>query len=175
MREDLSTLILGTLKGAIMKIILPVLAAAVLLAGCSRGAGPAPVTTASGFEILTPYGPPTRPFSPAARVGNLIILSGQIGTSPDAAGGVVSGGIEAETRQTMENIRDVLTRVGSSLDRVVKCTIMMADMAEWGRMNSVYATFFPTHKPARSAFGTSGLALNARVEIECIAVAGDPS
>jgi 2-iminobutanoate/2-iminopropanoate deaminase len=75
----------------------------------------------------------------------------------------------------MENIKDVLTRVGSSMDRVVKCTVFMADMAEWPRMNEVYATYFPRHKPARSAFGTNGLALGARVEIECIAVAGPVS
>jgi reactive intermediate/imine deaminase len=127
------------------------------------------------MEVLTPYGPPTRPFSPAVRVGNLLFLSGQIGTTADAAGGLVAGGIEAETRQTMENIKDVLTRVGSSMDRVVKCTVMMADMAEWPRMNTVYATYFPHHKPARSAFGANGLALGARVEIECIAVLGASS
>lgn len=123
-------------------------------------------------EFLTPYGAPTRPFSPAVRVGNLLFLSGQIGTSADAAGGLVPGGIEAETRQTLENIRDVLTRTGSSMDQVVKCTVMMADMAEWPRMNTVYTTFFPNNKPARSAFGATALALGARVEIECIAAVG---
>lgn len=123
-------------------------------------------------EFLTPYGAPTRPFSPAVRVGNLLFLSGQIGVSADASGTLVPGGIEAETRQTMENIRDVLTKVGSSMDRVVKCTVMMADMAEWPRMNAVYTTFFPDHKPARSAFGATALALGARVEIECIAAVG---
>jgi 2-iminobutanoate/2-iminopropanoate deaminase len=125
------------------------------------------------IEFLTPYGPPTRPFSPAVRVGNLIFLSGQIGVRADAGGTLVPGGIQPETRQTLENIRDVLQRVGSSMDRVVKCTVMLADMAEWGAMNEAYTTFFPTNKPARSALGASGLALNARVEIECIAVAGE--
>ena len=120
-------------------------------------------------EYLTPYGQPTRPFSPAVRVGNLLFLSGQIGTPPDARGMLVPGGIESETRQTLENIRDVLERSGSSMERVVKCTVMMADMSEWERMNTVYATFFPTHKPARSAFGATALALGARVEIECLA------
>ena len=122
-------------------------------------------------QFLTPYGPPTRPFSPAVRVGDLLLLSGQIGTSANAAGGVVPGGIGPETRQTLENIRDVLERSGSSLDRVVKCTVMLADMREWDAMNAVYATFFPRQKPARSAFGATGLALGARVEIECIAAA----
>ena len=152
---------------------LAVLAVLILTTCAQPGAGGAP--PAPEVEFLTPYGPPTRPFSPAVRVGNLIFLSGQIGTSADAAGGLVSGGIEAETRQTMENIKDVLTRVGSSMDQVVKCTVMMADMAEWARMNTVYTTYFPNHKPARSALGANGLALGARVEIECIAAIGASS
>ena len=145
-----------------------------VVVACAR-AGTGGVTPAPAVEFLTPYGQPTRPFSPAVRVGNLLFLSGQIGTTADAAGGLVAGGIEAETRQTMENIKDVLTRSGSSLDQVVKCTVMMADMAEWARMNTVYTTYFPNHKPARSAFGATGLALGARVEIECIAVIGASS
>jgi enamine deaminase RidA (YjgF/YER057c/UK114 family) len=71
----------------------------------------------------------------------------------------------------MRNIADVLEKTGSSMDRVVKCTAFLADMKEWPAMNGVYATFFPNNKPARSALGATGLALNARVEIECIAVA----
>ena len=78
-----------------------------------------------------------------------------------------SGGIQAETRQTLENIKDVLERYGSLMDRVVKCTIMIDDMAEWPAMNEVYAEFFPGPKPARSAFGADGLALGVAVEIEC--------
>jgi reactive intermediate/imine deaminase len=121
-------------------------------------------------EYLTPFGPPTRPFSPAVRVGDLIILSGQIGTDASANGGLIAGGIEAETRQTLENIKRTLESVGSSMDKVVKCTIMMADMAEWDRMNVVYREFFAEGRlPARSAFGATALALGARVEIECIA------
>jgi 2-iminobutanoate/2-iminopropanoate deaminase len=115
-------------------------------------------------------GNPSLPFSAAVRVGDMLYLSGQIGT--DSAGALVKGGIEPETRQTMENIRAVLEANGSSMDRVVKCLVMLADMAEWGAMNRVYVTFFPEHLPARSAMGASGLALGARVEIECIAVAG---
>ena len=132
-------------------------------------AAPSP-TAAAAPEFLTPYGRPQYPFSPAVRVGDVLYLAGQIGT--DGSGRLVPGGVQAEARQTMENIRDVLARVGSSMDRVVKCTVMMADMAEWPAMNAVYATYFPRHYPARSAFGTTGLALGARVEIECIAVAG---
>ena len=135
------------------------------LAGCAS-ARPGPRAP----EFLTPYGAPQYPFSPAVRVGDLLFLSGQIGT--DSSGRLVAGGIEAETRQTLENIRGVLQRTGSSMERVVKCTVMMADMREWPAMNAVYATYFPEHRPARSAFGATGLALGARVEIECIAVAG---
>jgi enamine deaminase RidA (YjgF/YER057c/UK114 family) len=70
----------------------------------------------------------------------------------------------------MENIKTSLERHGSSLSRVVKCTVFLADMAEWAAMNEVYVQYFPEHPPARSAVGVSGLALGARTEIECIAV-----
>jgi 2-iminobutanoate/2-iminopropanoate deaminase len=132
------------------------------------------MSTGDTAVYLTPFGAPTRPFSPAVRVGNLIYLSGQIGTGgADANGNALApGGIEAETRQTLENIRTTLAAVGSSMDKVIKCTVMMADMKEWDRMNAVYRTFFkPGRLPARSALGANGLALNARVEIECIATA----
>jgi reactive intermediate/imine deaminase len=141
-------------------------AAALVMTACSTATRP----QAAEPAFLTPYGAPQYPFSPAVRVGDMLYLSGQIGT--DSTGRLVPGGIQAETRRTLENIRDVLARTGSSMDRVVKCTVMMADMAEWPAMNGVYATFFPAHKPARSAFGATGLALGARVEIECLAVAG---
>ncbi len=110
----------------------------------------------------------TRPFSPAVRANGFLFLAGQIGS--DSAGRLVPGGIRAETRQVMENIRAVLARNGSSMDRVVKCTAFLADMKEWGAMNEVYVTFFAVNRrPARSAMGASGLAADARVEIECIA------
>lgn len=130
----------------------------------------AAVAAGADVAYLTPFGKPTRPFSPAVRVGDVIFLAGQIGTDASANGGLIAGGIEAETRQTMENIKRTVEAVGSSMDKIVKCTVMMADMAEWDRMNVVYREFFPEDRlPARSAFGTSGLALGARVEIECIA------
>jgi reactive intermediate/imine deaminase len=110
-----------------------------------------------------------RPFSEAVRVGNMLYLSGQLGIIPGTRN-LAEGGIAAETKQTLENIRSVLERNGSSLDQVVKCTAMLADMKEWGAMNEVYITFFKKERlPARSAFGTTGLALNGRVEIECMA------
>ena len=110
-----------------------------------------------------------RPFSDVVRVGDTLYLAGKLGT--DSTGKLAAGGIKEETRQTMENIRAVLEKNGSSLDHVVKCTVMLIDMKEWADMNSVYVTFFKKERmPARSAFGVSGLALNGRVEIECIAV-----
>jgi 2-iminobutanoate/2-iminopropanoate deaminase len=107
------------------------------------------------------------PFSEAVRVGHLLFLSGELGR--DSSGVLATGGIGPETRLALENISATLARHGSSLSRVVKVTVMLADMNEWGAMNQVYRSFFPRHLPARSAFGTSGLALGARVEIECIA------
>ncbi|MEO0913247.1 MAG: Rid family detoxifying hydrolase [Pseudomonadota bacterium] len=108
------------------------------------------------------------PFSEAVTVGDLIFLSGQLGNRPGTPE-LVPGGIEAEARQTMENIGGVLEAVGSSFDRVVKCTIMLADIGEWAAFNAVYVTYFERPFPARSAFATGGLALGARVEVECIA------
>ena len=109
-----------------------------------------------------------RPFSDVVRVGNMLYLSGKLGT--DSSGKLAPGGIGPETKQTMENIKTTLEKNGSSLDNVVKVTVMLADIKEWADMNAVYVTFFKKERmPARSAFGTSGLALNARVEIECIA------
>jgi len=111
------------------------------------------------------------PFSEAVRVGDVLYLSGQIGLQPGTRA-LVAGGIVPETRQTLENVKRVLEAHGSSLDRVAKCTVFLADMTEWPRMNEVYVTFFANALPARSALGANGLALGARVEIECIAVVG---
>jgi 2-iminobutanoate/2-iminopropanoate deaminase len=111
------------------------------------------------------------PFSDAVRVGNLLFVSGQIGNAPGTTV-LVPGGIAAETRQSLENVRAILEAHGSSMDEVVKCTIMMADISEWAAMNEVYVTFFGERLPARSALGANGLALGARVEIECWATVG---
>ena len=126
----------------------------------------ASATRAPEFVPATSGAP--RPFSPAVRANGFLFLAGQLGT--DSTGQLVAGGIQPQTRQTLENIRRLLARTGSSMERVVKCTVFMADMAEWGAMNEVYATFFPAGRfPARTAVGVSRLALDARVEIECVA------
>ena len=108
------------------------------------------------------------PFSDAVRVGQLLYLSGQIGNLPGTLK-LAEGGIQAETHQAMTNIKKILEANGSSLDHVFKVTVMLADIEEWPALNEVYVTYFPNHKPARSAFAGSGLALNARCEIEVIA------
>lgn len=161
-----------------------VLSIAAIIAGCSTpavdvsngsgvsvkvgGAGVNVGTSAPReIEFLAAKGGPARPFSPAVRANGFLILAGQIGTD---SSGVVKGGIVPETKQTMENIKRLLESNGSSLDQVVKCQVFMADMKEWNTMNEVYVTYFkPERLPARSAMGASGLALNARVEIECMA------
>ena len=119
-------------------------------------------------EYASAANPNARNFSEFVKVGNMIYLAGKLGT--DSTGKLAAGGIGPETKQTLENIKATLEKNGSSMDNVVKCTVMLADMKEWGDMNVVYNTFFKKERlPARSAFGTSGLALNGRVEIECMA------
>lgn len=111
------------------------------------------------------------PFSSAVRVGDMIYLSGQIGNLPGTRE-LASGGVAGETRQTLENIKAVLEHAGSSLERTVKCTVFLTDIADYAEMNEVYASYFGANPPARSTVAGSGLALGARVEIECLALAG---
>lgn len=107
------------------------------------------------------------PFSEAVRADDIVFLSGVLGT--DSTGRLVPGGIGPETRQALENIKAALARNGLTMSHVVKCTAMLADIADWPAMNAVYATYFPGPKPARSAFGGVSLVRNARMELECIA------
>ena len=110
-----------------------------------------------------------KPFSEAVKVGNMLVLSGNIGIDP-STGKLAPGGVKGESKQVMENIKRTLEKYGSSLDHVFKCTVMLADIKEWADFNTVYVKYFPNKKPARSAFGSSGLAMNCRVEVECWAV-----
>lgn len=119
-------------------------------------------------EVITAGQVQGLPFSPAVRVGHMVYLSGQLGTVPGTRQ-LVDTGIAAQTRQALENIKAVLTAAGSSLARVVKCTVFLADIRDFATMNEVYATFFPTDPPARSTVAGSGLALGARIEIDCLA------
>lgn len=148
-------------------------AAAIVVAGCAASeaqkkeakSAPAQIPT---VEYSSAANPAPRPLSEFVRVGNMLYLSGKLGT--DSTGKLAPGGIGPETKQTLENIKAVLEKNGSSMDNVIKCTVMMADIKEWADMNTVYVTFFKKERlPARSAFGTSGLVNGARVEIECMA------
>ncbi|MGH8442435.1 MAG: Rid family hydrolase [Nevskiaceae bacterium] len=136
-----------------------------LLAGCATHEGPAMVE-----HHPNPGDPEGKlPFADAVRAHGLLFQSGKLGIEPGTVK-LVPGGIQAETRQTLEHIKAGFARYGVGMDRVVKCTVFLADMKEWAAMNEVYVTYFPAGKmPARSALGASGLALGARVEIECIA------
>lgn len=110
------------------------------------------------------------PFSSAVRVGDMIYLSGVIGTREDDPNRLVEGGIVPEARRSMEIIRSSLEAFGSSMDRVVKCTVFLADEADRATFNEVYMTYFDK-LPARSGVTVGGIDLGASVEIECIAVA----
>ncbi|MDX1418734.1 MAG: Rid family hydrolase [Rubricoccaceae bacterium] len=111
---------------------------------------------------------PALPFSDAVRVGDVVFLSGITPIMPGTLE-LVPGGTAAEARQTLDNIETMLTAHGLGRGDVVKCTGMMEDIAEWGAFNAIYAEFFEAPYPARSAFGADGLALGARLEVECIA------
>jgi reactive intermediate/imine deaminase len=110
------------------------------------------------------------PFSSAVRVGDMLYLSGDLGVRAD---GTLPEGMEAQARQTLDNIGSTLKSQGLSFSDLVKCTVMLDDMKDWPAFNRVYVTYFPDGKfPARSAFGADGLALGALVELECMAYAG---
>lgn len=128
-------------------------------------------------QIIRPEGVASLPvFSLAVRSGDLIFLSGQLGAVPgESPPRVIEGGIEAETRQTMENIIAVLDAAGATLEDLLKCTVFLADIADYEAMNAVYAEYFPADPPARAALAGSGLALGALVELDCIAVAPEGS
>jgi reactive intermediate/imine deaminase len=111
------------------------------------------------------------PFSSAVRVGNMLYLSGQLGNLPGTRQ-LVDTGIVKQTQQTFENMKAVLTYAGSSLERVVDCTVYLANIADYAKMNEVYATYFTKDPPTRATVAGSGLALGARVEIKCIAMVG---
>ena len=106
------------------------------------------------------------PFSEAVRHGDTLYLSGQIGIQPGTMT-LVPGGMRAEAQQALENIRTVLEAHGRSTGDIIKCTVMLADMADWPAFNEVWRAFLKRPYPARSALGASGLALGARVEVEC--------
>lgn len=109
------------------------------------------------------------PYSAGVTIGNFVYTAGQLGIDPKA-GGFVAGGIEAETRQALKNLKAVLEAAGSSLENVIKTTVFLRDMDEFAAMNGVYAEFFTENFPARSAVQVARLPLDAAVEVEAVAV-----
>jgi reactive intermediate/imine deaminase len=145
----------------LLRSICPTLA--IVLAACSTSTQQAPIAK---FDD-GPFAGRGFPYSESVRAGNLLFLTGQIGTAVD--GKLVTGGIQREAEQMMVNIEAALARRGLAMKHVVKCTVFLANFAEWGAFNEVYKKHFSQPYPARSAFGVTGLTLNARVEMECIA------
>jgi reactive intermediate/imine deaminase len=163
----------GARARAAERWILSLAVTVALASACASTRGAAVQTPAPPALLSSPgHEQLDLPFSEAARVGDLIFVSGQIGNLPGTLD-LAPGGIQAETKQALANIAAILERNRSSLDRVAKCTVFLLDMAEWPLLNEVWVATFES-KPARSALGASGLAKGARVEIECIAAAGTP-
>ena len=119
------------------------------------------------FFVEGPMAGKGYPFSESVRVGDILFISGQVGV--DENNELVEGGIVGETRQIMSNIGGALERRGLGFSDVVKCTVFLADVDEWGKFNTIYTSYFEPPYPARSALGANGLALGARLEVECIA------
>lgn len=137
---------------------LPLALALALIAGAAQAAPP---------QFFPPANPKS-PFSEAVRAGNFLIVSGQIGVRPGQ-----TEPFEAEAKHAMDGVAAVLSRHGASMDDVVKCSVLLTDMAQWPAFNAVYAGYFkPGHLPARTVSGASALAVGARVEVECWAYLG---
>ena len=150
-----------------MKLITAITTGVLIMSSAADAASARPAIEHYGRPMLN--GEPL-PFSDAVRVGDVLYLSGQLGIGAD---GKLPDGIEAQTKQALENVGAVLKRAGLGYGDVFHCTAMLKDMADWPAMNKVYVTYFPEGKrPARSAFGASGLALGALIELECQAYAG---
>ena len=140
-------------------------------AACTASGGqPERVKFLNSAKVL----PADLPFSEAVEVDGVFYLSGQIGIKPGTMK-LVPGGITAESRQAMNNIKATLEANGLTMRDLVKCTVMLSDISKWSEFNDVYTSFFSGRYPARSAMGVNGLALGAQVEIDCIAAgAGKP-
>lgn len=144
----------------------PAALAAALFLASAAAAQDAP----AGVTYLKPSGglPAGLPFSEGVAVGSLVLLSGQIGNVPGTLK-LNNATPDDEFRQVMDNVMATLKANGLGPKNVVKCTVMLGDMKEWGAFNKVYQTYFEPPYPARSAFGANGLAVGARAEVECIA------
>jgi reactive intermediate/imine deaminase len=150
-----------------MKCIIAIATGVLIMTSAADAAPPRPAVEHIGEPSINGQ---RLPFSEAVRVGDMLYFSGQIGIGPD---GKLPPGIDAQAKQAMDNIGAVLKRQRLGFADVVKCTVMLDNMADWPAFNKVYVTYFPDKKfPARSAFGADGLALGALLEVECMAYAG---
>lgn len=140
------------------------LGSAIALSSLTSYADEAVFHAPPGANEMTPY-------SEAVVYDDFIFLAGQLGIVPGTMK-LAEGGVGPETKQALDNMQAALERAGGSMDSVLKCTVFLADIADWAAMNEVYRSYFP-NKPARSAVGNIGLGLDARVEVECIAAAPD--
>jgi 2-iminobutanoate/2-iminopropanoate deaminase len=126
----------------------------------------------AGPALAADYYPPANPkspFSEAVKAGDFLIASGQLGLKP----GETSPTFEAQAKQSMDNVAAVLGRHGASMDNVVKCTVLLTDMAKFAAFNDIYTSYFkPGHLPARTAMGAAALANGGNVEVECWAYLG---
>jgi 2-iminobutanoate/2-iminopropanoate deaminase len=127
--------------------------------------------TTEGKKIVSTEKAPKAigPYSQAIRTENLLFTAGQVGLDPSTME-LVEGGIEAQTRQVLTNLRHVLETADSGLNFVVKTTVFLQDLADFARMNAIYAEFFPENPPARSTVQVAALPKGALVEIECVAL-----
>lgn len=124
-------------------------------------------------EIISTSNAPAAigPYSQAVKAGGMLYISGQLPIDP-ATGEFAASDIAGQTRQSLENIKAILTQAGLGLENVVKTTVLLADIGDFGTMNGVYAEYFTGDCPARAAFAVKGLPKGALVEIEAIAVCG---
>jgi 2-iminobutanoate/2-iminopropanoate deaminase len=153
----------GRAGGARPRLIAAAAGLLLFSAACTSASGPRKqVLNAPNIARLAPY-------SSSIRTGDLIFFSGVIGSRP--GGGLAEGGVQGQTRQALENLTGVMTVAGVAREDIVKCTVFLADIADYAAMNEVYGAFFQPDPPARSAIGVAGLPAGARVEIECIAAA----
>ncbi|MDO9348067.1 MAG: RidA family protein [Anaerolineales bacterium] len=129
------------------------------------------MSISTGKRVITSEKAPRAigPYSIAIQVENMVFTAGQIGLDP-AKGELVPGGVEAETRQVLTNLKHVLEAAGTSLDGVIKTTVFLKDMADFAKMNAIYAEFFTQNPPARSTVAVAGLPKGACVEIEAVAL-----
>ena len=111
------------------------------------------------------------PYSQGLKVGNLVFVSGQIPVNPET--GVMAEGIEAQAKQSLTNLQNILKEAGFSLNNVVKTTVFLSDLNDFATVNAVYETFFTAPYPARSCVQVAGIPKGAKIEIECIAVTND--